>query len=57
MARSECLKRAAECGRLAEAASDPEMKVYLMRLALSWMQSATSADERVLEEAWPPYVV
>jgi len=27
------------------------MKVYLLRLALSWMQAATSADERVLEEA------
>ena len=35
----------------AEAASDPGMKVYLMKLALSWMQSAASADERVLEEA------
>jgi len=27
------------------------MKVYLMRLALSWLQAATSADEGVLEEA------
>jgi hypothetical protein len=51
MTRSECLKRAAECFRLAEAASETEMKVYLMRLALSWMQSATSASERVLEDA------
>jgi hypothetical protein len=51
MTRSECLKRSVECCRLAEAASEPEMKVYLLRLALSWMQAATSADERVLEEA------
>ena len=51
MTRSECLKRSVECRRLAEAASEPEMKVYLLRLALSWMQAATSADERVLEEA------
>ena len=36
---------------LAEASSEPEMKVYLLRLALSWMQAATSADECVLEEA------
>ena len=34
MTRSECLKRSVECCRLAEAASEPEMKVYLMRLAL-----------------------
>jgi hypothetical protein len=51
MTRSECLKRSVECRRLAEAASEPEMKVYLLRLALCWMQAATSADERVLEEA------
>ena len=50
MTRAECLKRAAECCRLAEAASDPEMKVYLMRLALSWMQSATVVGDRLLEE-------
>ena len=30
---------------------EPEMKVYLLRLALSWMQAATSADERAREEA------
>ena len=36
-----CLKRAAECTRLAEATSDPEMKVYLLKLGLSWMQAAT----------------
>ena len=36
MTRSECLKRAAKCP-LVEAVSDPKMKLYLMRLALSWM--------------------
>ena len=45
------LKRSVECRRLAEAASEPEMKVHLLGLALCWMQAATSADERVLEEA------
>ena len=47
-----CLKRAAECTRLAEATSDPEMKVYLLKLGLSWMQAATAArrDEPLLEE-------
>jgi hypothetical protein len=46
-------ERAAECTRLAEAASDPDMKVYLMKLALSWMQAATTADQddRMLEDA------
>jgi hypothetical protein len=44
-------KRSVDCCRLAEAASEPKMKVYPMRLALSWMQAATSADERVLEKA------
>jgi hypothetical protein len=48
MTRSECLKRCVECRRLAEAASEPD--VYLLTLALCWMQAATSADERVLEE-------
>jgi hypothetical protein len=53
MNKPECLKRAAECTRLAEAASDPDMKVYLMKLALSWMQAATTADQddRTLEDA------
>ena len=46
-----CLKRAAECTRLAEATSDPEMKVYLLKLGLSWMQAATRVrDEQLLEE-------
>jgi hypothetical protein len=36
----ECLKRAKECARQAEAALDPELKIYLMKLALSWTQAA-----------------
>ena len=46
MTKEQCLKRAAECNRLAEAASDPDMKLYLMKLALTWMQSAAEADEK-----------
>ena len=38
----ECLKRAAECGRQAEAARDPELKLYLLKLTLSWTQAAAS---------------
>jgi hypothetical protein len=47
----ECLKRAAECGRQAEAARDPELKLYLMKLALSWTQAAGDSVERRLEDA------
>jgi hypothetical protein len=36
----ECLKGAAECTRQAEAVSDPELKLYLMKLALSWTRAA-----------------
>ena len=48
------------CGRVqpsAEATSDPEMKVYLLKLGLSWMQAATTAtrDEPLLERG-PPTV-
>ena len=46
-----CLKRAAECTRLAEATSDPEMQAYLLKLGLSWMQVAAAPDERLLEES------
>jgi hypothetical protein len=47
----ECLKRAAECTRIAEATSDPELQVYLMKLGSSWMQAATGErEERNLEE-------
>ena len=51
MTKQECLKRAAECNRLAEATSEPDMKLYLMRLALTWMQSATEADEEASKAA------
>jgi hypothetical protein len=34
---------------VAGVARESEMKVYLLRLALSWMQASTS-DEHVLEE-------
>jgi hypothetical protein len=44
----ECLKRAAECGRQAEATSDSHLKLYLMKLALSWTQAAAG------EMATPP---
>jgi hypothetical protein len=47
----ECLKRAAECTRIAEATSDPELQVYLMKLGSSWKQAATAErGERILEE-------
>ena len=48
----ECLKRAAECTHQAEAASDPELKLYLMKLALSWTQAAAGETvERKHEDA------
>ena len=47
----ECLKRAAECSRIAEATSDPELQVYLMKLGSSLKQAATAArGERIFEE-------
>jgi hypothetical protein len=51
MNKSECLIRAAECTRLAEATSDPEMQAYLLKLGLSWMQVAAEPDERLPEES------
>jgi hypothetical protein len=47
----ECLKRAGECVRLAEAESDPELRAYLMKLGSSWAQAAKEMDEGKLEEA------
>ena len=44
----ECLKRAKECARQADAALDPELKIYLMKLALSWTQAAGETVERDL---------
>ena len=47
----ECVKRAAECTRIAEATSDPELQVYLMKLGSSWKQAAIAErGERILEE-------
>jgi hypothetical protein len=51
MTKLQCLKRAAECNRLVEGTSDPEMKVYLMKLALTWMQSAAEAAEKEVGKA------
>ena len=51
MNKSECLRRAAECARLAEATSDPEMQAYLLKLGLSWMQVAAEPDERLAKES------
>ena len=44
----ECLKRAKECARQADAAVEPELKIYLMKLALSWTQAAGETVERGL---------
>ena len=44
----ECLKRAKECARQADAAVEPELKIYLMKLALSWTQAAGETVEREL---------
>src|SRR6476659_1796245 len=44
MYAQECLKRTAECARLAEATNDPGLRKYLTKLALSWMQSTTMAE-------------
>ena len=46
----ESLQRAAECARLADAESDPELKAYLITLASSWMKVATAdTDQHDLE--------
>jgi hypothetical protein len=49
MNKSESLKRAAECTRLAGTSNDPEMQAYLLKLGLSWMQVAAEPDERLPE--------
>lgn len=36
----ECLDRAAYCTQLAEAENDPELKAYLLNLAVSWTRAA-----------------
>jgi hypothetical protein len=47
----ECLKRADECARLAEAESDPELRAYLIKLGSSWTQAAREMDEGKLQDA------
>ena len=54
MNAQECLKRTAECTRLAEATNDPGLREYLTKLALSWMQSTTKAERN--ENACPQTV-
>jgi hypothetical protein len=36
----ECLERAKYCTRLAEAEGDPELKAYLLKLAVDWTRAA-----------------
>ena len=50
----ECLKRAKECARQADAAVEPELKIYLMKLALSWTQAAGETVERELRDVVRP---
>ena len=49
----ECLTRANECARQADAAIDPELKIYLMKLALLWTQAAGETVERELRAVQP----
>ena len=46
-----CLKRAAECVRLAEAERHPELKAYLTELAAAWALAAEEASNDALEDA------
>jgi hypothetical protein len=39
----DCLKRATECARLAEAENDPKMRLFLKNLAVSWMKEANKS--------------
>ena len=45
----ECLNRAAYCARLAEAENDPELKAYLLKLAVSWTRAAQDSVKGSLE--------
>ena len=47
----ECLDRAAYCTGLAEAENDPELKAYLLKLAVSWTQAAQESAKGPLEDA------
>jgi hypothetical protein len=45
----ECLNRAAYCTGLAEAENDPELKAYLLKLAVSWTRAAQESVKGSLE--------
>jgi hypothetical protein len=47
----ECLKRAGECVRLAEAEREPELRAYLIKLGSSWAQAARESDEGKRQDA------
>jgi hypothetical protein len=47
----ECLNRAAYCTSLAEAENDPELKAYLLQLAVSWTRAAQESAKGPLEYA------
>ena len=50
----ECLDRAAECARLAEATSDLELKAYLTNLASFWfLVSRETEDAKEKSESSP----
>ena len=53
----ECLKRAGECVRLAEAERDPELRAYLIKLGSSWAQAARELDEGKRQDAQRPPAV
>ena len=42
----ECLRRAGELERLAEAAKDHEVRAELLKVAAGWRDLAARADER-----------
>jgi hypothetical protein len=44
----ECLKRANECARQADAAVEPELKIYFMKLALAGTLAGGETVERVV---------
>ena len=44
---NECLKRAAECLRIAETERDPNVKEYLYRLAAAWQKAAEGDFEEL----------
>jgi hypothetical protein len=45
----ECLERAAECVRLAEAGNDPELTIHLVNLASSWARAAARENSKELQ--------